>query len=283
MFRFENSLVNHEIRDFKKEMVRTEYSDNKTDLNVLLLGDSFTKGLGIESDYRIVNQMRSRGARVVDSSRSGDNWVDYYRNIIEYDSIDTIDFVVIGVNWNDVGFPVGSIHDYVLNEDKVSGGKLEHVNVKKGINGLIPNIYSSKLISTLSSNIQNQLERIGCPLPLGNFHYFRTTAYQEHSDDFEVIWSALGHITDTSDTEIILYLLPELNLTKRVEYFYTFIQEMNKNKSSVHIINGIESFRNAQDGQYCISVQDGHPNAAASKKIANEIMDYIFAFKQIDS
>ena len=282
IFRFENSLVNHEIRDFKKEIVDTEFSNKKYDLNVLLLGDSFTKGLGIEANYRIASQIRSREIRVVDSSRSGDNWVDYYRNIIQFESLDTIDFVVIGVNWNDVGFPVGAIHDYLLNAETSSTGELKHVNVKKGINGLIPNIYSSKLISTLSGNVQNQLKRIGCPLPIGNFHYFRTKAYPEHSNDFKVIWSDFNKIIDTSDTEILLYLMPDFNLTQRVEYFNTFVQEMNNYKSNVHIINGIEKFRNAQEGEYCISVQDGHPNAAASKKIANEIMEFIFAFKQTD-
>ena len=269
VFRVESSLVKHEVLDVRNN--NSEYSLSSEGSNILLLGDSFTKGLGITENDRIANQLRDKGLGVIDSSTSGDNWVDYYRKILQFQQMDTVDFIVIGVNWNDVGFPTGSLVNYTKNLEILPPGELKHKNTKKGIARIIPNIYASKLASTLSSYFQNELKRAGFPLPVGNFHYFRTEAYKEHSKDFEVIYSKFSELTSVYDLKIILYLMPDFNLLNRPEYFKTFSDEFSFHRSNVYVINGLDSFKGNKDGEYCISIHDGHPNAVASKKIALDI------------
>ena len=280
MFRIENSLVNHKVLDVKKETTHSGVVLFSQAPSILLLGDSFTKGLGIGENDRIANQLRSKGLSVIDSSKSGDNWTDYYRTLITFEQFDSVDFLVIGVNWNDVGFPVGQILNSSGKKDTIKPRELKHVNTEKGIKSIIPNIYASKLISTLSGNIQNKLKRMGYPLPIGNFHYFRTDAYKEHRQDLDLVYSKFLELSSVYDVNIILYLMPDFNLLNRPEYFETFTDGFNYNNSSVYVINGIDKFKDAKDGEYCISIQDGHPNADASKKIASEI---ILLINQIQS
>lgn len=272
VFRFEKSIVNHEIYDH--DTIQIPFYEQNSELNILLLGDSFTSGLGISSADRISNQIRARGIGVLDSSKSGNNWLDYFEQITHYQGYDTTDFIVIGVNWDDVGFSIGAIRELVRGESFNADFYFSENNKNSEFKG-IRKIYYSRLFSTLSAYVQSQMKRNGFPLPLGDFHYRRTTAYMDHAKDFEIIWSTLEDLVDTTNTEVLLYLMPEFNLTNRAYYFDNFVKEMSMRPPEIHVLNGIEDFSSSRDGEFCISIYDGHPNAAASKKIAKDIVEYI--------
>ena len=241
IFRVENYLVDHEVLDVKPNQDNSDYNPLAESTKLLLLGDSYTKGLGIKESDRIFNQLKEQSFGVIDSSTSGDNWTDYYRKIVQFQHMDTLDFIVIGVNWNDVDFPVGQIVNFT-NPDIASPGELEHDNTKNGTRRFISNIYNSKLVSTLSSFLQYELKRAGYPLPIGHFHYFRTQAYKEHHQDFEVVYSKLSELISAYDLKVTLYLMPDFNLLNRPEYFRTFINEFSFNQSNIYVINGLTSF-----------------------------------------
>jgi len=153
---------------------------------IFLLGDSYTKGLGIKSEMKLSSLIKLNNYQLIDSSSSGDNWADYASIMINIkNEIESESIIIIGVNWNDVAFNSGAIKK-ILNP---SFGPIQienqGIDVRSNTN---PNAFivfvrflyaKSKLISFLSANIQNLLKRKGMPLPIGDFHYYRTKAYQE--------------------------------------------------------------------------------------------------------
>ena len=108
IFQIHVRLGVNEIKDIQKtkEGNTNPISGGK----IYLLGDSYTKGLGVKKENRIANRINVPGYIVIDSSQAGDNWSDYIRIIKSLDQqLQPNDFIVIGVNWNDVNFKKGLI------------------------------------------------------------------------------------------------------------------------------------------------------------------------------
>jgi hypothetical protein len=283
IFQIDFYINNRKINDIPA-IIGNNKSDNKQS-KIFLLGDSYTKGLGISPELRIANQLKIPGYRLLDSSHSGDNWANYISIIKNMESaIDSGDIIVIGVNWNDINFNTGSIisiirMDYLQKKSNLNTKKLTENTRPRSLIAFVRSIYGiSKLISVLSGNIQNLLKRKGMPLPIGDFHYFRTKAYTEKRGELTAAMQYIQRINNSKGINTILYLMPDFNLTKRKDYFKTFIEffETFNNKQNLLIINGVENFDTARDGIYCISIQDGHPNGLAHKEIAKQISNSIF-------
>lgn len=247
---------------------------------IFLLGDSYTKGMGVQKANRIVNNIKYADKQVLDYSHSSYNWADYIK-VIQSTILPLLkpeDVIVIGVNWNDVGFKNGAIKyllnpqkDTLKNEHKPEILKKEKPN---GLRGIIHFFYrNSAMISFLSSNIQNMLRQKGIPLPIGDFHYYKELAYDEKSMELDMAMSYLQALNEQKEVHTILYLMPDFNLTKRVEYFndYRYFFKKYNGQNGIIVLDGLQYFADAADGYYCISKHDGHPNDSAHLKIAQEI------------
>lgn len=277
IFQLNYFMNNVEISDTVNEPNRQfDSSLNK----IFLLGDSYTKGLGIKNEMKLSSLIKLNKYQLIDSSSSGDNWADYASilNCVKND-IDSGSIIIIGVNWNDIAFNSGAIKK-ILNPS-VGPIQIENQGIDVRSNtkpntfvSIVRFVYAkSRLISFLSANIQNLFKRKGMPLPIGDFNYYRTKAYQDKDIELKMVMGLIDEISTKKDIHFILYLMPDFNLTKNVEYFKTFVSFFAnfRNYKKIHLINGIEEFRNEKDGYYCISIHDGHPNGLAHKKIADRI------------
>jgi|GEM_PF-7010080 len=252
---------------------------------IYLLGDSYTKGLGIAKENRLVNRLNTPGYFVADNSHSSHNWADYVSVIRAFESeYKKGDYIVIGVNWNDVLFNKGAIN-YILDKpsretdtSKAVAKKMRKNTKPSGLRKHVHTLYrNSAMISFLSGNIQNTLKRHGIPLPIGDFHYLKEIAYKEKKDEMDRVMKYLTSVNMKYGTRIILYLMPDFNLTNNINYFRDFDDffELYNNAPGITILNGPELFKDSPDGYYCISVHDGHPNDSAHIRIAKDICNEI--------
>jgi hypothetical protein len=266
------------IKDFQSEKI----SINRSQRKIILLGDSYTKGLGVDESERIFSNINITGYKTYDLSISGNNWENYYNQI---DSISKYfshnDILVIGVNWNDVNFKLGRFNKESQSnnhKDSISLGQNKMYDKKdrnietRGVKKYFKGIYKSHLLKVISPQIQNTLKRNGLALPMGDFHYFRTLAYSQKKEDLEIIRKQIEHIVNAKKIFVILYLMPDFNLLNNQKYFSEFIEYFNTWQSDrVIIINGFKDFEEDSGDTYCISIHDGHPNGKASKKIGERI------------
>lgn len=259
--------------------------------NIFLLGDSYVKGLGIPNESRISSNIQKNGYVVSDHSHSSDNWADYVDKIkANTENFKNGDIIVIGVNWNDVDFNKGAI-DYVLfppdsDADSTTKKSLLKNTRNKGIRKAIHFLYrNSAMISFLSSNLQNTLKRHGMPLPIGSFHYYKEKAYHTQKKELDLAMDYLLILSRKHNLNIVLYLLPDFNLTKNTSYFKDFTDYFNqyKNEERFIIVNGVEYYKHAKDGEYCMSIHDGHPNAKAHMSIATQINNCIDSIRLINN
>lgn len=247
---------------------------------IFLLGDSYTKGLGIPENERIASNIAAPGYRVKDLSHSSDNWADYIDKVMAAAvDIRAGDIIVICVNWNDVAFRNGSVN-YILaqptgkNDTDTIKQKLLKNTGTRGMRKLVHFFYrNSTMISFLSTNIQNTLKRNGLPLPIGDFHYYKEVAYSEQREELDNAINFIGKVCEERSVSAILYLMPDFNLAQKTGYFRQFTDYFAKYDGSrgITVVNGVMYFHDAEDGYYCISIHDGHPNGKAHMRIAEQI------------
>ncbi len=267
----------NDIADDTTNLIKPPSATN----TIYLLGDSYTKGLGVAKENRLVNSINVPGYFVADYSHSSDNWADYTAIIQSLEpQFVPGDYIVIGVNWNDIQFNKGAIN-YLIDsasvktDNKQVNAKTIRKNTKpKGLRKYVHFFYrNSAMTSFLSSNIQNTLKRHGMPLPVGDFHYLKEVAYEEKKDEMTRVMNYLQTVVSENNINVILYLMPDFNLTKNIGYFKSFNRFFNQyqNTKGISVIDGPTLFVNSPDGYYCLSVHDGHPNDSAHVQMAKHI------------
>lgn len=270
------------FNDFQKEEKNAIDLDKK---KIYLLGDSFSKGLGISKEFRLSNQLKISDYILIDRTVSGDDWTDYINHIKNFkDSITDNDIIIIGINWNDIIFKKGDLKKELSSNSKAISNDKKKMSVKdkdgNSFRKFLNFIYlNSKSANFLSSNFQNLLKRKGMALPIGDFNYFRTIGYNEKAEELNYAISYIDKINQNTNSETILYLYPEFNLLNHTKYFnsYTDFYE-NLNHSKIHVINGVSKFEmieNQNHTQFYLSSHDGHPNASAHLEVSRQIFSYI--------
>jgi|688.fasta_scaffold1095629_1 hypothetical protein len=131
--------------------------------NIFLIGDSYTAGQGIPIGYRISDLIKFQDYCLINRTKGGDDWLDYYQKYQKiFKECNNGDIVIIGVNWNDILY---SDIEY-QNKDNFDMIKQNSLTItdkqtlpKKNKPWYRYLYTSSKLVNTLSSNIQNTLKR----------------------------------------------------------------------------------------------------------------------------
>ena len=265
------NLYFSEVNKVFPETNRIKYKNDSLLNNIFVIGDSYTAGGGIEPTKKIINQIDKIGYNIYDLSASGDNWSDYVFKLKENEkNIKKGDIIFVGVNWNDVDFKTESL-DIIFskkNKEIINSNVFENENSDR----FILKFYSKvELIRYLSATIMDNLKLIGYPLPVGTFNYFRKYAYSEKEKDLDRIIDYLVALSDTKESKIILYMMPNFNLLHQKKYMYNFHKYfLPKHTNSILVFDGHSDFEDLSV-QYYIDLFDGHPNELAHTVIADKI------------
>ena len=95
---------------------------------------------------------------------------------------------------------------------------------------------------------------------------------------YYIIIRYVEKISLDNKVNVIIYLFPDFNVLNRGEYFEQFTSFFEKSFSnqSIQVINGVKQFSNSEDGYYCLSTRDGHPNGLAHLKISDTLKQIIY-------
>lgn len=263
-------------------------NDSLNDFRVMVLGDSYIHGGGIEFKDNFSQNLKhminsEKGnfdkAWVLDVSKPDSNNLDNNEAYFQFIDKFNPDVVVIGYNINDIDGNLEKKKDSTqINEfkEKKASGEEE----KSFISKIYKVLYASEFVHYILHNMHNQLKTFGVTIPGSKFDatlksYYNNTPNWQKSK--ELLSQIIKH-TENNNIELIIYKFPEINL---IEYPNLFkksddaIKSFFNNYSSVHYIDGTEKFRNQEAKDYMLSKYDGHPNEKAHKKMAMEVFELI--------
>jgi hypothetical protein len=244
------------------------------DHNIFLLGDSYTAGQGIPKGERISDVISFEDYCLINLSKGGDDWIDYYHKYLEMRSqFKKGDIVVIGINWNDILY---NEHEYTVKDNSQTTSNFSESKLTSYTKPNKPwyrRIYSnSKLANTLSSNIQNTLKRHNLALPIGDFYYLEKIGYLEKKMQLDKLISQIDSLNSIYEIRSVFYLMPEYNLLDNKGYFKEYIEYyVSKKLPTITIINGFDDFKGRNGQDYMLSIHDGHPNSQAHAIIAKSL------------
>jgi hypothetical protein len=212
--------------------------------------------------------LNSKTHDLTNLSQPGDSWGDYLRKIKEIENqLKENDFIYIGVNWDDI--------DTTKPKESLSSKNVVNQNRDKTFIRKMYSYFSS--FRFLSVQIQNNLKRLGYPLPVGKFNYYRKRAYVEKNTDLDNIMIYLDEVSKSKNINIILYLMPSFNHLEHQHYMKSFHDYFfSFSYQKIVIYNGHNDFPNLTE-KYYIDIFDGHPN-----KNAHQIMSKYLEEKIIE-
>lgn len=267
------------------------FEPDSLQFRILVLGDSYIHGGGIESSKKFSkklsqllneNNISEQEFLVLDVSRPSNNTLDNYNSFIHYNQIFKPHLVFWAYNFNDILGGLEAKH-IVSNESGVT--KPSPKRTAKTVSELkkwTKKIYStSELLRYLSANIQKEFKVNGVVLPIGDFYYSTKKAYLKSSNDWkktQLLLSEASQICHSNQTDFLLYNMPEFNLLEKRALFTNINESLKKFSDSnfnIKFIDGYEDFKDLNGNDFKLSKYDGHPNANAHFHIAKTVFEQI--------
>lgn len=270
-----NNII--EVKDIK-------LTAKDSNAKIMVLGDSFIYGGGINSEKKASNELaNTKNIPVADLSRPSNNTVDNYNTFMNYiDSINP-EMVVLGYHINDI--TGGVTEDKLSRKGHQSEELPEHnTQVKKNessLKSLIKKVYRSwKSLEYISSNLQNSLKvNYGLILPGGEQYQISKELYKKDSPDWVLTQKLIEEIQKNCDDHGIKFLI----------LVFTDFNTIGSNAINEFPISTFTKFCISKDIQYIdtrqlfksykindlvISKYDGHPNEMVHRIIADNIYSF---------
>jgi lysophospholipase L1-like esterase len=248
-------------------------SINDKDLRILVLGDSYIYGAGIDRDLNFSHQLKKmlsaekikkfETVYILDVSRPSNNTLDNYNTYFSFVKLLKPQIVILGYNLNDLIDREKTIDSSSLNKtaqlpDKVIEGES---TVKKIYNIL----YASELLQFTLHNTNKYLKSKGIIIPNSVFGQ-ELSDYFENKPDWqyskELLTNMILH-SETVNSKFIVLLVPEIDLIKYRKLFSRtdkVINEFFQQFSNVRFLNLRDSIDINKGEEYILSRYDEHPN-----------------------
>ena len=273
-------------------------NENKLDLSdkslkVMIIGDSYIAGGGIDFKDRFSQQLKSilnenklpfNNIYVLDVSRPSSNNLDNNQSYFYYVHKFKPDCVILGYNLNDVEGNL--VKESMKSEAAKTSIEKTNSNLNRSFSKKIYSIYKkSKLLDFTLHKIHDEMKAHGKVVPNSVFDLM-LKSYYEDRDNWEKSKSLLEEvIIDAKEKKIQLYVLkfPEINLLEYPELFTKTDKVINSYFNgfpSVTYINGNDIFKGDNTKDYILSKYDGHPNEKAHKKMAVTVSNYVISGKR---
>lgn len=256
---------------------------NNNDLRIMILGDSYIYGAGINPAQNFSNQLRAllkasatgnRNVHILDVSRPSNNTLDNYNTYFTYVNKFNPNFIVLAYNLNDINGHLEALRDSsgvaTCLPSAAPMGKASTSRIKKVYDVL----YTSALVQMVMKNTNKQLKSMGYVIPASKFGQELQSYYTNAPNWVKSKELLTEMLNDAAKRNIrfITLLMPEMDLLKKPEIFYaadTSIQNFFSSAPAVTFINGRHLFKKEDGGIYRLSRYDGHPNEKAHSLLAH--------------
>jgi hypothetical protein len=267
-------------------------------IRVLVLGDSFIHGGGIEFKDNFsqklklllqINNHHFDNIYVLDLSKGAAN--NYDNNQIYFQFVNKFkpDIVILGYSY---GATRGDLYKLTSKIDLDSFSTINFtLNRKKSLSQKIYFVlYNSRVLHLVLFNFHNYLKSYGLIIPNSEFD-LNLNDYILNSNEWKRSKFLLSQINSdvlNKNIKLIVLKFPEMNLIEYPKLFKVpdhVIQSFYDNFPSINYINCVEYFKGKKSSDYILSKYDGHPNEKAHQLIALNVFDLIssdskFKFKK---
>ena len=257
-------------------------------LRVMVLGDSFIHGGGIEFKDNFSQQLKKLLLQsnrhyddiyVLDLSKASANNFD--NNQIYFEFIDKFkpDIVILGYSYSASRGDLYK-HNSVVGMDSFVNMNYSLVKKQSVPQKIYSVIYHSSVLHYILYNFHNYLKSYGVVFPNSEFNLILNdyTGNKENWKRSKYLLSQINNDVIKRNIQLIVLKFPEMNL---IGYPKLFISADNVIKAfygqspAVTYINSVDFFNSESSKDYILSKYDGHPNERAHKKIAQQIFNII--------
>ena len=264
----------------------TTHVFSQNDFNVMVLGDSYIFGGGIDFKDNFSQNLKQlinndndhfENGYVLDVSRPNANNLDHNLTYFEFVERYNPDVVIIGYNVNDVN---GLLAKNPEKSDEFLNRKASSKKKISGIKKVYNVIFKSKLVHFALHNLHNELKANGHIIK-GSLADATLKSYWKEKNNWVQSKKLLTEIIEHANEngiQLIVYKFPEINLIEHPELFTKTneaIEAFFSKFTSVIYIDGSKSFEGEKSEEFRLSKYDGHPNEKAHKKMANEVFEVI--------
>lgn len=266
-------------------------SIDSNDLRIMVLGDSYIHGGGIDFKDNFSRQLKGLlethnnqtkkfdEIHVLDVSRPDNNTLDNYNTFSQFYDQFQPNLVILGYHLDDV---VGDL-DKANTEGRSDNLKPAKQAKKKRttVQKISRVIYKLRLMKYISRRLQNYMKTRGVVIPGGDFHFMVNKAYKPKSKSWlqvQSLFDEMANRTASDQNEFLVYKYPIINLIEYPEIFEQVDQQIKTyfdQQTGIQYFNGLDDFRGEKSSTYVISKYDGHPNISGHQKIAIKIFENI--------
>lgn len=257
---------------------------NDKDLRILVLGDSYINGGGIDFDKSFSHQLKKmllsekikkfETVYILDVSRPSNNNLDNYNTYFSFVNQFKPQIVILGYNLNDLIDRVKTIDSSSLNKtihlpDKV----IDEVSTVRKIYNIL---YVSELLQFTLHNTNKYLKSKGIIIPNSIFDQV-ISAYFENKPNWQYSKELLTKMilySETTNSKFIVLLLPKMDLIKYRKIFSKtdkVIKEFFQQFSNVRFLNIGDSIDINKGEEYVLSKYDEHPNEKGHQFMAEVV------------
>ncbi len=284
------------VKIAKEIVITPEYTmmnENKIDLEgnnlrIMVLGDSYIAGGGIEAKDKFSEQLKLilkknnkkyDAVYVLDVSKPSNNTLDNRQTYFEFVDKFKPQFVIIGYNLNDID---GNLDKSLI---KVDSGKtsaeMTNTYVKQTLLQKITYFYKqSKVLDYVLHTLHNEMKIHGFIFP-NSVLDVTIKNYVENRKSWQQSKQLLQEVSDDAkakNIQLIMLKFPEIYLLEYPKIFEkteNTIRDFYKQSPWVIFVNGNDIFKGEKSKDYILSKYDGHPNEKAHNKMAMYISKYI--------
>lgn len=283
--------VEIEESDLLKSVQEGGFISNSSQFRILVIGDSYIHGGGINSSEKFSKQLstllNAPGSPlcnyvVLDVSVPRNNTLDNYNSFDYFYKNFDPQLVFWAYNYNDILGKLKKDVASLTNEQETTGPPKQTNKKRTGISGIIKTVYAySRLALYLSEGAQKELKTAGIITPGGDFHNLTKKAYLPTSKKWlesQQILTEVAQVCQSDKTDLILYKMPEFNLMHKPALFSlpdNALLNYADSMGNMTYIDGSDEFEELDPDELRISKYDGHPNAKAHKFIADRIAEFI--------
>ena len=265
------------------------FTFDKNDLKVMVVGDSYIHGGGVEFKNNFSQQLKRLlitekfdygNIWVLDVSKASSNNLDNNQTYFEFADRFNPDIVILGYNINDVD---GNLEKLKRNLVKVKNSKNKKVagaEAKTTIRKIYNIIYKSHFIHYVLHNLHNNLKINGITIKNSRFDLTLKSYYQDRDNwkkSKELLSDIVDH-TNQKQIQLIVLKIPEVNLLEQQHLFLKADQAIEtyfNNYPLVTFVNGKDILKDMSSKDCILSKYDGHPNEKAIIKLSESIFQLI--------
>ena len=258
------------------------------DLRVMVLGDSYISGAGLEprdnfchqlKEMLKANNLRFNNIYVFDASVPKNNNLDNNETYFTYVDKFKPDVIILGYNYNDLMDNLNK-KEIPDSTDKPAEKVRSSEEKKNTVRKMIDFVFKSKFARYLHTNLYTQFKVHGIIFPNSEFDIMMKS-YSENSERWNKSKALLKEWMDDAqkrNMEIVILQCPQTDLMSYRNLFKqadSTIKKFFELSPKVKYRSVVDFFGGEDLSKYILSKYDGHSNAEAHKKIAEQAYSLI--------